>query len=170
MSLPRSLAAVPVAVLLFVLGSPPSIAAQGETPAAQARLWDAAIAGDTAAITRALADGAKIDSLDVRSSRNGRRALNWAALNNQVPAIKLLLGRGAGIQLANLTGFTPLHHAAEVGATDAAMALLAAGADPTWPNDAGQTPAEVARGHGHGALADSLAAAASRPRPASKQP
>jgi ankyrin repeat protein len=164
----RPLAIVPLAVFLLVSGPSPAIAQA--VPDAQARLWDAAIAGDTAAITKALADGARIDSLDVRRSLNGRRALNWAALNNQVPAIQTLLDRGAGIQLANLTGFTPLHHAAEAGATEAAMALLAAGADPTWPNDAGLTPGEVAREHGHGALADSLNVAVSRPRPAPKKP
>jgi ankyrin repeat protein len=167
MSRLRLLAAVPVAVILFLLGGPTPTAAQ-VTADAQARLWDGAIAGDTAAITRALADGARIDSLDVRRSRNGRRALNWAALNNHVPAIQLLLARGAGIQLPNLTGFTPLHHAAEVGASDAAMALLAAGADPTWPNDAGRTPAEVAAANGHGELADALSAAASRFTPTPK--
>jgi ankyrin repeat protein len=151
-----------------MLGHPTAGAAQAGPTDAQSRLWDGAIAGDTAAITRALADGARIDSLDVRRSRNGRRALNWAALNNHVPAIQLLLARGAGIQLPNLTGFTPLHHAAEVGASDAAMALLAAGADPTWPNDAGRTPAEVAAANGHGELADALSAAASRFTPAPK--
>jgi ankyrin repeat protein len=164
----RSLAVIAFAVPLLVLGHPTAGAAQGAPTDAQARLWDAAIVGDTAAITKALADGARIDSLDVRRSRNGRRALNWAALNNHVPAIQLLLTRGAGIQLPNLTGFTPLHHAAEVGASDAAMALLAAGADPTWPNDAGRTPAEVAAANGHGELADALSAAASRFTPAPK--
>ena len=164
MSVPRSIAVLPLAILL-AFSDPAPVAAQAN-PDAQSRLWDAAIAGDTAAITRALADGARIDSLDVRRSRNGRRALNWAALNNHVPAIQLLLTRGAGIQLPNLTGFTPLHHAAEAGASDAAMALLAAGADPTWPNDAGRTPAEVATANGHGELAGALSAAASRFTPA----
>lgn len=168
MSSLRSLVVIAFAVLLLLLGHPAAGAAQGGPTDAQSRLWDAAIAGDTAAITGALADGARIDSLDVRRSRNGRRALNWAALNNHVPAIQLLLARGAGIQLPNLTGFTPLHHAAEVGASDAAMALLAAGADPTWPNDAGQTPAEVASANGHADLANALSAAASRLTPAPK--
>ncbi|HET9293692.1 MAG TPA: ankyrin repeat domain-containing protein [Gemmatimonadales bacterium] len=170
MSSLRSLVVVTLVVPLLSLGHPATGAAQALRPDAQSRLWDAAIAGDTAAITSALNDGARVDSLDLRQSRNGRRALNWAALNNHVPAIRLLLARGAGIQLTNLTGFTPLHHAAEVGASEAAMALLAAGADPTWPNDAGQSPAEVAAAHGHGDLADALAAAASRVKPAPKQP
>ena len=49
---------------------------------AQSRLWDAAIAGDTLAIRQAVADGAKVDSLDVRRNPNGRLALNWAAWAN----------------------------------------------------------------------------------------
>jgi ankyrin repeat protein len=160
-----------VLLLAFVplLGNPVPAPAQAGSDA-QARLWDGAIAGDTAGIAKALADGARIDSLDVRRNPNGRRALNWAALNDRVPAIRLLLARGAGIHLANLTGFTPLHHAAEAGATDAAMALLAAGADPTWPNDAGQTPGEVAAAKGHGELADALGVAASGIKPAPKKP
>ena len=65
--------------------------APAPAPAPQALLWDAAIAGDTGAIRRALATGAVIDSLDTRRSRNGRRALNWAALTDHPEVIRLLL-------------------------------------------------------------------------------
>jgi uncharacterized protein len=129
---------------------------------AQSRLWDAAMAGDTAAIVRALGDGAKLDSLDVRRSPNGRYALNWAAWYDRAAAVRVLVARGAKVNLANRTGFTPLHHAAESGSAAAAAALLAAGADPTWPNEQGQTPADVARERGHLALAESLAAATTK--------
>jgi ankyrin repeat protein len=131
----------------------------------QAQLWDATMAGDTAAMRKALAAGAKVDSLDLRRSRNGRRALNWAALNNQVPAIKLLLAAGAAIDTANLTGFTALHHAAEVGALDAARALLAAGANPRKLNGDGYTPSQVARERGHAQVAELLDAAERGQRP-----
>ncbi|MFN2419970.1 MAG: ankyrin repeat domain-containing protein [Gemmatimonadota bacterium] len=97
---------------------------------AQARLWDAAIAGDTLEIREAIDDGAKIDSLDTRRNPNGRRALNWAAWNDRVAAIELLLALGAPIEAENNTGFTALHHAAESGSIEAARVLLAAGADP----------------------------------------
>lgn len=135
------IAATAIAVLLA--GS--SLLAQD----AQSRLWDAAIAGDTLGIRQALADGAKIDSLDVRRNPNGRRALNWAALHNRVPAIEILLASGAPIEAVNRTGFTALNHAGEAGALEAARALLAAGADPAHANNEGYTPAMTARENGH---------------------
>lgn len=115
----------------------------------QAQLWDASISGDTVALAQALDAGAKVDSLDTRTNRNGRRALNWAAYNNRGPALRLLIARGANINLTNNTGFTPVHHAAEAGAADALRILLAAGADITIANGQGLLPLDTARGHGH---------------------
>lgn len=135
------IAATAIAILLA--GS--SLLAQD----AQSRLWDAAIAGDTLAIRQAIADGAKIDSLDVRQNRNGRRALNWAALHDHVPAIEMLIAMGAPIEAVNNTGFTALNHAGEAGSLEAARALLAAGADPMHANNEGYTPAMTARDNGH---------------------
>lgn len=134
---------------------------------AQSRLWDAAIAGDTLAIRQAVADGAKIDSLDARRNPNGRLALNWAAWYDRVPAIRLLIALGAPLEAENRTGFTSLHHAAEAGSLEAARALLDAGADPTHPNKAGYTPAQTARERGNAEVAELLEAAiASREAPA----
>jgi len=126
---------------------------------AQSRLWDAAISGDTVTIGQALDAGAQIDSLDTRRSMNGRRALNWAALGNHADAIRYLLRRGASIDMANRTGFTALHHAAEAGSLQAAEALLAAGADATRLNAAGQSAADVAQGRDHPDVAAKIYAA-----------
>ena len=120
-------------------------AAPAPAPAPQALLWDAAIAGDTGAILRALATGAVIDSLDTRRSRNGRRALNWAALTDHPEVIRLLLARGAQLEALNLTGNTALHHAAEAGSLNAARALLIAGADLQAINADGNRPIDIAR-------------------------
>lgn len=139
------LAITAAAVLLFG----PSLLAQD----AQSRLWDSAIAGDTLGIRQALAEGAKIDSLDVRRNPNGRLALNWAAWHNHVPAIEMLLAMGAPIEAENRTGFSALHHAAEAGSLEAARALLAAGADPMHANKAGRTPAVTAREQGNDEVA-----------------
>jgi ankyrin repeat protein len=139
------LAVTAAAMLLF--GS--SLLAQD----AQSRLWDSAIAGDTLGIRQALAEGAKIDSLDVRRNPNGRLALNWAAWHNHVPAIEMLLAMGAPIEAENRTGFSALHHAAEAGSLEAARALLAAGADPLHANKAGRTPAITAREQGNAEVA-----------------
>jgi ankyrin repeat protein len=132
---------------------------------AQTRLWDAAIAGDTVALATALKDGADIQALDTRRTPNGRRALNWAAINNRVDAIRFLLAHGAQIEATNKTGFTALHHAAEAGSVDAARVLLAAGADPKHTNLEGMTPLARARLEGHTAVAELLEAAERGERP-----
>lgn len=123
----------------------------GDNP--QAQLWDGAAAGDVAAVEAALNAGADVNALDTRTSRNGRRALNWAAIGNKVPVIELLVARGASVNEANNSGFTPLHHAAEAGAVEATQALLAAGADRTLRNADGATASEVAQQNDHAALA-----------------
>jgi hypothetical protein len=154
-TLPVLIAAIALGALLS--GSP--LAAQD----AQSRLWDAAIAGDTLEIRQALADGAKIDSLDTRRNPNGRMALNWAAWHNRVPAIEILIAMGAPLEAENRTGFSALHHAAEAGSTDAARALLAASADPLHANKAGYTPAQTAREQGNDDIAAMLTAVAESP-------
>lgn len=95
---------------------------------AQNALWIASIAGDTAAIARALANGARIDSVDFIGNR---RPLNYAAAGNRAAAVAMLLARGASINLPNNTGFTPVHHAVEAGAVEALTVLLNARADLT---------------------------------------
>lgn len=129
----------------LALLTPPAAA---QTRTAQDQLWDAAMQGDTAALADALAHGAAIDSIDTRVNPNGRRALNWAAWYNRVAAIRFLVAHGAHVNLANWTGFTPLHHAAEHGSVDAARVLLELGADRTLANQEGQRPIDVARERG----------------------
>lgn len=141
--------------VLYLLGRPETGAAQGAPPAAvaatpaQAQLWDAAVAGDTTALAEALSAGADVNALDTRRSRNGRRALNWAALNNHPDALRFLLAHGADLEGTNLTGFTALHHAAEAGSLEAAQALLDAGADVNHMNVNGDRPVETARAQEH---------------------
>lgn len=138
-------------IILPLLAAAPSTAplhAQA-TPSVQEQLWDAARSGDTLTLGKALAAGARIDSLDVRVNPNGRRALNWAAWFNHADAVRFLIAKGATVNLGNNTEFTPLHHAAENGSLEAAEVLLDAGADPTWPNNMGETAAQVARRRMH---------------------
>jgi hypothetical protein len=156
----RIRSAAPIAALLTIAVL--ALAAPLPAQDAQSRLWDSAISGDTVALLQALTDGAKVDSLDLRRNPNGRRALNWAAWNNRVPAIGILAAHGAPVNAANLTGFTPLHHAAESGSMDAALALLAAGADPARTTKDGEVAADVARRRGFAAIADSIDAAERR--------
>ena len=117
-------------VMLLIAASPTS--AQTDTAAqreAQDAFWNAAQSGDVDALTRAENDGADVEGLDLRRSENGRRALNWAAWFNHVEAIEKLIDLGAEIDGINLTGYTPIHHAAENGSVDAARLLIEAGAD-----------------------------------------
>jgi ankyrin repeat protein len=129
----------------------------------QAQLWDASIAGDTIAITQALDAGAKVDSLDTRRNPNGRRALNWAAYNNRGPAVRILIARGASLNLTNNTGFTPVHHAAEAGALETLAILIEAGADITIPSNQGNLPLDTANARGHSQAAQLLTAASKKP-------
>ena len=150
-----------VSVLSLAMGMAEPVRCQSP----QARLWDAAISGDTVALATALAAGARLDSLDLRRSPNGRLALNWAAINNRVGAIRFLLAHGAAIEGTNITGFTALHHAAEFGSLEAARVLLAAGADPAHRSTDGQKPAERAREEGHVDVALLIEAAERGERP-----
>ena len=59
-------------------------------------------------------------------------------------AVRLLLARGASVNLTNNTGFTPVHHAIEAGAVEALAALLDARADLTIAAK-GVTPMQTAR-------------------------
>ncbi len=152
----------PIALLVSLLLLPAiTTAARAQDP--QSRLWDAAISGDTLAIVAAIDAGAKVDSLDVRRNPNGRRALNWAAFNNHGAAVRILLARGASINAVNVTGFTPLHHAAEAGAVETLRILLAAGADTSIPNGQGMLPIDTARERGHVDAVQLLEAAEKKP-------
>ncbi len=112
---------------------------------AQTALWIASTSGDTAAIGRALASGARIDSIDFLGNR---RPLNYAAAGNRVEAVRYLLARGASLNLTNNTGFTAVHHAIEGGAADALAILLVAKADLTIAAR-GVTPLATARRLNH---------------------
>ena len=150
--LPMRSRIVPCAVLLPLLLAACTHATQTravDSQQAQYALWDAAKGGDVAALRQALSAGADVDAIDTRTNPNGRRALNWAAWHNHVEIIEELLRHGADVDGVNHTGFTPLHHAAESGAPEAARVLIEAGADVNLPSLAGETPLQRARREGH---------------------
>jgi ankyrin repeat protein len=70
--------------------------------------------------------------------------------------ISALLDAGADINSANLTGFTPLHHAAEAGSTEAATLLIARGANLSLRNRYEQTPEQTAIASNHPEVAEIL--------------
>lgn len=102
--------------------------------------------GDLAAVKKALDDGTGInvyDSLD-------QTALIAAVSQNRLDAVKLLLARGADVQLVDRAGWSPLHFAVYFG-TDTAIldALIAKGAKVDAQNDRGITPLYFASITGH---------------------
>ncbi|MFA6287194.1 MAG: ankyrin repeat domain-containing protein [Opitutaceae bacterium] len=88
-------------------------------------------------------------------------ALHCAAANpGQTEILRLLLDRGADIDIQNDTGSTPLMFAADRGNADRVRLLLARGADTDIRSRSG-TAAERARKAGHPEIAGLIEAAAS---------
>lgn len=70
--------------------------------------------------------------------------LNVALSNNSKEIVKLLLAYNADVNSQEYNGDTPLHYAVRYAPTLIPL-LLEAGADMTIKNNAGQTPADLAR-------------------------
>jgi uncharacterized protein len=154
---------VRICILLFTVLLVTCEPAGAQTPPVmpdqQIILFDAVIAGDTAAAIDAIKTGANVNALDTRpniAGPNGRRSLNYAAIRNDTAMITELLNNGANINLANRTGFTPLHHAAEAGSKEAVTLLIAKGANITLRNVRDQTAEETATATNHPDIAKIL--------------
>ena len=78
--------------------------------------------------------------IDERSRGQGAIALSAAVAQNHVEVVRLLLDRGADVNVANNDGETPLHCASRLSYTDMVMLLLAEGADVNVANNDGSTP------------------------------
>ena len=76
--------------------------------------------------------------------RRGRTPLHYAALANDIDAVRKLLTEGTNPNAADGRGFTPLHFAAQEGALAAAGILLAAGAQVDAASSYGNTPLATA--------------------------
>jgi ankyrin repeat protein len=106
-------------------------------------------------IARLLVDsGADVN----RPSRNAIRVapLHSAIASGNVALLDLLLSRGAVPDPVEFLEATPLHSAAVHGSREMVQKLLAAGADRTRRTKDGKTAADLARQHGHHALAAEL--------------
>ncbi|GIW52076.1 MAG: hypothetical protein KatS3mg081_1431 [Gemmatimonadales bacterium] len=87
---------------------------------------DAAQRGDLETVRALLQEGA-----DVNAPQNdGMTALHWAALQGNVPMVRLLIYAGANLEATTrLGGYTPLHLASQKGAAEALRVLLEAGSN-----------------------------------------
>jgi ankyrin repeat protein len=111
------------------------------------------------ATARLLLDGgADIDAV----ARNVMKvqALHAAVAARSVETVKLLIDRGADVNARQQVGYTPLMGAAGSGRDELVDLLLRHGADASAVSEDGKTPSSIAREHGHAAIADRLAAAA----------
>ena len=113
------------AAMLVSWGGTSHVAAAGE-------LADAAMRGDTAAVSALLDQGTDVDE----PQADGATALHWAIYGNQPELVALLIDAGADVAVRNRAGMTPLVLAAETGSAVMVERLLDAAADPleTLPN------------------------------------
>ena len=100
------------------------------------RLVDAVKNQDSAAIRSLLKQHVDVNAAE----GDGATALAWAAHQDDLEVVDLLIHAGAKVNAANAYGVTPLALAAQDGNARMIEALLKAGADPNLPQTSGVTP------------------------------
>jgi CDP-diacylglycerol--serine O-phosphatidyltransferase len=105
---------------------------------------DALEEGDVAALARMLATTPP----DTVIAPDGRTLLMVAVEEANLPAVELIVQRGAALDLRDDQGMTALALAAEMGFHEAVHVLLTAGADPNMHDLSGMTPLDTAEEHG----------------------
>ena len=141
-----------VALLVLVFAATPAAAGNP--------LFDAIDAGDRAAVERALANGADVNS----RAPDQATPLIAAALGDQPAIVELLLSKGADVGARNSGGFTALHAAAYSGSIPIAKLLLEKGAVlDDAANKAGVTPMMVAGEEDHASVVELLIARGADP-------
>jgi len=122
----------------------------------------AAVDGDTAFLTEHLDKG----ELDARTETPILRTslLSLAAAHGHMDTVKALVDRGADVNAADATGWTPLHAAAYGGHPEIIRYLLDQGALSTADNWYTPTPLGVAEALHHQEAVKVLRAVAAEPR------
>lgn len=102
-----------------------------------------ALEGDISGVRARLAAGDDISLQD----KQGFTALHFAAQQSQTEAVRALLAAGVPVDLQDRFGNTPLWRAVfdSQGKIATVQLLLAAGANPNIPNEAGVTPRDLAK-------------------------
>ena len=136
--------------------TPISVPAQGaEISKLDSALLQASQQDDVAQVSALLKRHAAPDA----ARGDGTTALHWAAYNDDLQLIKLLLASGASVDSRTRSrALTPLHIAAESGDAALIEALLKAGAAVNAANDAGTTPLMIAAASGSTAAVSVLLA------------
>src|SRR5579884_1280987 len=109
------------------------------------RLTDAAQRGDKEAVRSLLRQ-----KVDVNAAEgDGATALHWAAHNDDLDMVKMLLAAGASVKAATREGaITPLHMACVNGSAAMIQILLKAGANPNAAKANGTTALMTASASG----------------------
>ncbi|KAF3929044.1 Ankyrin-3 [Dactylellina cionopaga] len=108
-------------------------------------LYIAASKGYRRAVATLLDWRADIDALNTASNR---RALHAACENGHEDVVRILLQRGASVNVADEDGKTPLHLAAADGGEGITRMLIQSGADLNAVDDEGDLPLHVAADNG----------------------
>jgi len=109
-----------------------------------AHIRDAVEEGNLAGLARMLTS----TNVDAVVGPGGRTLLALAVEETNLPAIELLVSRGASLDLRDEHGQTALALATEIGFQEAVETLLAAGANPNTHDTSGMTPLDAADEHG----------------------
>lgn len=125
---------------------------QGDAPPVSA-LVDAATAGKANVLRKLIRQGGDVNGTD--HGRSGRPA-SAAAAHGHLECLRILLDAGAGLDMPNAYGSTPMHDAAYSGELGCVTELLKRGASPN-PTDAnGNTPIVAACAAGHVSVVKTL--------------
>jgi CDP-diacylglycerol--serine O-phosphatidyltransferase len=119
---------------------------------------DAIDEGDMSGLARML----QTTSPDALAGDAGRSILMVAVEESNVPAMELLVARGADVNLRDEKGVTAISLAAEMGFQEAVEVLLAAGADPNVRDASGVTALDIAEEHGSHDIVAALVRAGGR--------
>jgi CDP-diacylglycerol--serine O-phosphatidyltransferase len=116
----------------------------GATQAQFRGIRDALEEGDTTALARMLSS----TPVDTVVGPRGRTLLMAAIEESNIPAVELLVARGATLDARDESGATAVALASEMGFHEAVEVLLDAGDDPNLPDLSGMTPLDIAEEHG----------------------
>ena len=120
-----------------------------------AKVADAAMSADVAAVRALLTDGEDVNA----AQGDGMTALHWASRRGDAEMVRMLISAGGNVRATTRLGnYTPLLLASQGGHAAAIDALLGAGADVKGTTSAGVTPLMLASAAGQVKAVTSLLA------------